>query len=790
MKKVVLKTIIAASAVAMTAAAVSISAYAAPSAYSSFDNGYITSVKNQGSWGVCWAFAATSASESSLIKEFPEKFSSQTTDLSENLLAYMTSHPALYGHPGMSADIGKYTADTNTYYLSSGGNSQFVGFAYMNGYGPYAESKEFPYSAYGTPTIADYDFTEAEYYELRDSGIVKATGMLTATLTQTADNDNVKQMIMDYGSVVIGYCERKSACLSSDSSGNYYYYCPDNYTPNHDVTIVGWDDSIPASAFKTAPEGDGAWLIKNSWGSSSRDGGYFWLSYYDKSLEGKVAAFDFTIEGEDDYYDKCYSYDGANNFKMTYSAGRDTFYSSNIFTAEEDLIVNGAAFYTAEGNVLEVSVYTDLTSDTSPTSGTKAATKAVNAKYGGYISCTFDSEVKVAKGEKFSIVLKNTAPGGTGYAYLEAATSTAMLGDTYTVSVLEGESFISTTGSYWIDCYSRGGNVMIKAFTVDDVCKNHTYSNTVVKPTLDSEGYTLHTCTKCGYSYKDNYTAKLLPPTQVTGLTYGARSADYVSLRWNKDANADGYIVEYLSTDRFVKLTDKTSGSSVSHKVTGLEPGKLYKFRIRSYRNVNGTRVYAAYSDVLKVRTLPTAMTGLTLGARTDTSISLKWDKNESANGAIVEMYSGGEWITVATKTSNLAVSHKITGLKASTAYKFRVRAYINDEEGRIYSVYNVTLNEATAPSAVTNFRNTIAARTALRFNWDKNTTADGYCIEMVQDGKWVQVTKIESNATIAYAQLKLNPATTYRFRIRAYKQILGKTIYGAYTTISATTAS
>ena len=317
----------------------------------------------------------------------------------------------------------------------------------------------------------------------------------------------------------------------------------------------------------------------------------------------------------------------------------------------------------------------------------------------------------------------------------------------------------------------------------------HTYTSKVVKPTLTEQGYTLHTCSVCGYSYKDNYTAVRENPSKVTGLAFGARSADYVSLKWNKDANADGYIVEYLSGNKFVKLVDKTSGSSVSHKVTGLEAGKLYKFRIRSYVNVDGKRVYGEYSDVMNVRTLPKAMSNLKLGARTDNSISLKWDKNETANGAVVEMYKNGQWVVVATKTSNTAVSHKITGLDASTAYKFRVRAYINDEGGRIYSVYNTTLNEATAPASVKNFRRTISAKTAIRFNWDKNTTADGYSFEMIKNSKWTTVATIEDGTATNYSQLKLNPGTAYRFRIRAYKVVNGKKIFSGYSYVNASTA-
>ena len=869
MNKKLMRICASGTALAVTASVLSLSVYAAPAKYSAVEQGYITSVKNQGNWGTCWAFSSTAISEASLIKEFPDKFNAENTDLSENLLSYMLSHPALYGQLNSSGDTATYN-EGSTYYLEYGGNVWAAGLGLMNGIGPYNESSDYPYSEYNTPSIAEKNFTESEYYEVRNSSVAKITGVYQAHINNNSDNDEFKQLIMDYGAASLSYNENHTDNKFGED-GSSYYYNPNEYTSNHAVTVVGWDDTIPASSFKTTPAGDGAWLIKNSWGEYSRDNGYFWLSYYDKSISGVGVAYDFTVDGADDYFDTRYSYDGGNSL-ASFGYSRPDIYGANVFTADEDSYVTGAAAYTSAGNNIELSVYTGLQNASDPTSGTKSAVATMsNVKYEGYYSLKFDTPVKVKKGESFAIVAKITKDSGTVRIYSEYGFS--MYGLTYDLKANKGESFYTYNPSYgWFDCTDSGkNNLMIKAYAVSEnkectehtygpwiilnpatcttggsekrTCTRcsvsetrttsalghsysstwtvdkpatcsaegsksrhctrcdaktevtaiakiaHTYMSKVVKPTLTQQGYTLHICSVCGYSYKDNYTAVRENPSKVTGLAFGARSADYVSLKWNKDANADGYIVEYLSGNKFVKLTDKTSGLAVSYKVTGLEAGTLYKFRIRSYANENGKRVYGEYSDVLNVRTLPKAMLNLKLGARTDNSISLKWDKNETANGAVVEMYKNGKWEIVSTKTSNKAVSHKITGLKAGTQYKFRVRAYINDEGGRIYSVYNVTLNEVTAPAAVTNFRSVISAKTAIRFNWNKNTAVDGYEIDMAVGSNWVKQATVEGGNSVAYAQTKLAPDTAYRFRIRAYKVVNGKKIYSAYTTANASTA-
>lgn len=439
MNKKLMRATAFATALAITASAMSLSVYAAPAKYSAVEQGYVTPVKNQASWGVCWAFASTAISESSLLKKFPEKYNSDTLDLSENLMAYMVSHPSLYGHIGMSGDVGKYT-QSSTYYLDAGGSAKAAGFFMMNGYGPYAESVDYPFSEHGTPSIAEKEFTESEYYALRDSGVAKMNGMFLADLNMNSDNDELKELIMQYGAASISYCETYEDGKFGDDGG-FYQYCPTQKSTNHAVTVVGWDDSIPASSFKSTPEGDGAWLIKNSWGDT-RDNGYFWLSYYDKTLSTQGVAFGMTVSGADDYYDTVYSYDGGNALGWFSMSGYADIYGANVFTADADAKINGAAFYANKGVTVEATVYTGLTDATSPASGTKAASKTVTVQYEGYNSVYFDTPAKIAKGDKFAVVIKVSDSSYKPRLYIEAAQQN-LNGITYTLETNAGESFYS-----------------------------------------------------------------------------------------------------------------------------------------------------------------------------------------------------------------------------------------------------------------------------------------------------------------------------------------------------------
>ena len=295
------------------------------------------------------------------------------------------------------------------------------------------------------------------------------------------------------------------------------------------------------------------------------------------------------------------------------------------------------------------------------------------------------------------------------------------------------------------------------------------------------------------YAKDNGFTYELLDkPTlsKVTGVKLGGRAADALRINWTKNASADGYIVEMYQGNKWARVGKITNNSITTFRKSGLKAGTVYNFRVRAYKMSGKTAVYSAYSTELAARTNPSVMTGAKLAGRAADALRINWSKNASADGYIVEMYQGNKWVRVAKITSNSTTTFRKAGLSASAVYKFRVRAYKMSGKTALYGNYSATVTARTNPSIVKGVKIGGKAKDALRVNWTKNASAQGYIVEMYKGGKWVRVAKITNNSTTTFRKAGLARNTTYKFRVKAY-YMSGKTaLYGNYGSVSGKTAA
>lgn len=233
-------------------------------------SGKVTSVKNQGACGSCYAFASIANIESKILIDI-----STTFDFSENNVK-----------------------ECNFYNTSCDGGNYFKVANFLSKYGVVLESCDsYVPSNVSCNSSCTYQGTLLEWNIICGDAVPA-----TATL---------KDYIYNYGPVYTTlYAGDGDAWATEfdDYDGSYTLYYTGTEAPNHAVLIVGWDDDLEHAG------GTGGWIVKNSWGTGwggacgGSEGGYFTIAYGSASI-GKYSSFmgdwmEYDPDGEIQYYDE------------------------------------------------------------------------------------------------------------------------------------------------------------------------------------------------------------------------------------------------------------------------------------------------------------------------------------------------------------------------------------------------------------------------------------------------------------------------------------------------------
>ena len=276
-------------------------------------------------------------------------------------------------------------------------------------------------------------------------------------------------------------------------------------------------------------------------------------------------------------------------------------------------------------------------------------------------------------------------------------------------------------------------------------------------------------------------------PYKTVGMKCGGKTSDSITLQWDKNTSASGYELQKYDGSKWVAIKTLTSNTDTSFTVTNLAPSTTYKFRLRAYKSFGS--VAKSYSEftALNVTTRPYTTTGLKCSSKTNVSINLQWDKNTSASGYELQKYDGSNWVTIKTFTSNADTSFNVTGLKASTTFKFRLRAFKALTNAKSYSEFT-NLNVNTRPYTTTGMKCSSKTNVSINLQWNKNISADGYVLDKYDGSKWVTIKTFTSNADTSFNVTGLKASTTFKFRLRAYKNFGSAKEYSAYTYLNVNT--
>ncbi len=377
----------------------------------------LSPVKDQLDTGACWAFASLGAMESQLLPY-------EVWDFSEDHLSL--------GH-GFNLD------------QADGGNAA-ISLSYLTRWsGPVLE-KDDPFN---------------DGVNNPDAKVMKHV----QEVQFIPDNDllGIKVALLAYGPVqtsiyLDGETLDPQGRFYNEETSSYYYFGSKGY--NHDVVIVGWDDDYPKENFQTESVSDGAFIVRNSYGETFGEEGYFYISYEDVHVGTNNIVF--TRVDNIDNYDHIYQTDWLG-FIGQIGYGDETAYFSNVYETDKKELLDALSFYATDDHTSYEVYVVDSFQDTDDFKNMKLIERGYK-EFGGYY--TIDFEVPITVEGRFAVIVRVTTPGSQYPVAAEFWRDDIEWLNT--VNIADGEGYMSYDGQEWERTeVVLGANTCLKAFTKD-----------------------------------------------------------------------------------------------------------------------------------------------------------------------------------------------------------------------------------------------------------------------------------------------------------------------------------
>ncbi|MBD5545288.1 MAG: hypothetical protein HDR01_13905 [Lachnospiraceae bacterium] len=642
-----------------------------PASYDPRLSSSVTSAKNQGSTDMCWAFATIGAIEQAAIYS---GFADSSVDYSENHLAYFFYNRETDPMGGTEGDYNECLLGD---YLSNGGNLMMASFALSSWIGVAKESIS-PFSGGISPILPEYNY----YSDLK----MKNTYFIGMNEDESIDVEEVKKAIGSYGAVAVMY-GHYSQYYNPDTAA--YYNSGTNI--NHAVTLLGWDDTYKKENFREGrqPQEDGAFIAKNSYGSSWGDEGFFYISYEDKSLYLPIA-YEMM---EADAYDNNYQYDGSAslNFWTIPNGGQ----VGNVFTVKENENGYGQNLRAVQISLKSTDVtysiqaYKNITDAANPESGTPVLEVPVTGttSMAGIYTIDLGQYIFVGCGETYSIVVTLTANQGSGASIFgEMSGSAGWL--SWTANTKQNQSFYrSSTARSWTDASrlpaTQNGSTVyrqvamrLKALTNDTtiVTPDYTYPEQEIQETPEEQP-----------PQTEQVTPVPVPapaPAPQVNTTPVAISSAAVKKIANKVYT--GKAIKPLPVLTYNGTTLKKGTDYTLTYKNNTKTGKA-TITVKGKGKFKGTKTVNFYI-------VPKKLSIKTLKALGNKKLKLTWKRNKTASGYQIQLALDKKF-TKGVKTVNIkkntTISKTISKLKKGKRYYVRIRAYKTVSGKKYYGKYS-----------------------------------------------------------------------------------------------------